>query len=545
MNISIFYITLITIIGSILRIIGFSKTGGLWNDEYVSWYISSIPLGKAFIQGILSQCHMPLYYLYLKIFSQISNNDLILRLSSIIPGIIAIPVMYIVGREKNKLTGYMCATFTALSSFLIYYSQEVRFYSLLFLFSALSLYFTIRIIKKQNIKNLSGLLIFNFLILLTHTIGFVYVFFDLCFITFKLRNQYKEFIYRIWIISCLTVLICAPLVIKIFTTTSFSQWWAPFNFYRILQFINDFFSPVISKVSLVENLHNFDYITIFALVSSIIAVIVMIAAIFDKYLRYENQIGYIALGTFIVAIIASLSGKMVFDSKYIIEIYPILILIFCSSVDSCHKKWFSVLLFSFYFALQFAFVFTPNFASYLPREEGHRYVAKLLQNAKLNDNDFIVLTYYPKTRFEKYFDFSKYNVIEIHKGNFNEFFMPQITYKETITKGKEKYRPTFINSIMPKNKFSGSLLVYYLNNQAYLKMKKGQKICFLFLDSVSFLDENAFKYIVFNEQNYKKAPLLYLVFSDVRNEIIKTIPEKAKNLRYEAIGAWTLVTFEY
>ena len=133
MNISIFYIAIITLIGTILRLIGFYKAGGLWNDEYVSWYISSIPIGKGFIHGILTQCHMPFYYIYLKFITLFSNSDILLRRSSIIPGIIAIPAMYIVGREKNKLTGVMCALFTALSSFLIYYSQEVRFYSLLFL----------------------------------------------------------------------------------------------------------------------------------------------------------------------------------------------------------------------------------------------------------------------------------------------------------------------------------------------------------------------------------------------------------------------------
>ena len=545
MNISIFYIAIITLIGTILRLIGFYKAGGLWNDEYVSWYISSIPIGKGFIHGILTQCHMPFYYIYLKFITLFSNSDILLRLSSIIPGIIAIPAMYMVGRGKNKLTGVMCALFTALSSFLIYYSQEVRFYSLLFLFSALSLYFTIRIIQKPNKKNLIGLLIFNFLILFTHTIGFVYVFFDICFICFKLYKQFKNIILKLLITSGILFLTALPFTIKIFTTVSFSQWWASFSFYRVLQFISDYFSPVIANVSLVENLHSFNYITVFAAISSCIAVVVMFAAIFDKYLRYENQIGYIALGTFIVAIIAALTGKLVFESKYIIEIYPILILIFCSTIDSCDKKWFKILVFSIFFSLQFLFVLTPRYVSYLPREEGNKYVAELIQHANLKENDFIVLTYYPKYRFEKYQDFSKFNVLEIHKGNFNEFYLPELTYKQAVIEGKDKYRSTFANSVLPQNKFIGSKLIFEINNQVYFKMKKGQKVSFVFLDSVSFLDENTITNIIYNEQLYKKVPLLYLVFSDIRNEIIKTIPINAKNIRYEALGNWTIVTFEY
>lgn len=545
MNITIFWIILITLLGTTLRIIGFYKSGGLWNDEYISYLIASVPFGKGFFRAMISQCHMPIYYLYLKFVMLFSDSDILLRFSSIIPGIISIPIMYLVGKEKNKLTGLTCSLFTALSSFLVYYSQEVRFYSLLFLFSALSLYFTIRVIKKPNKKNLIGLLIFNLLILFTHTIGFVYVFFDLCFISYKLFSEFKQYIRNLWIFSAITILAALPFVLKTFFTVSFSQWWAPFSFYRVLQFISDYFSPVISNVSLVENLHSWDYITIFAVISSCIATIVMFAAILDKKLRFESQMGYIALGTFIVVLLAALSGKLVFESKYLIEIYPILILIFCSAIDSCEKKWFKIFVFTIFFLFQFTFLFTPQYASFLPREEGNKYVADLINNSQINEQDFIVLTYYPQNRFEKYINFSKYNVLAIDKGNFTEFYEPNLSYKQAVKTGKNAYHATFINSLRPKGEFNGSKLIYELNKNVYYKMKKGQKVGFVFLESVSFLDENSFANIVFDKNIYKRVPLLYLIFSDIRNEIIKTIPLNAKNLRYETLGSWTLVTFEY
>ena len=76
-------------------------------------------------------------------------------------------------------------------------------------------------------------------------------------------------------------------------------------------------------------------------------------------------------------------------------------------------------------------------------------------------------------------------------------------------------------------------------------MKKGQRVAFLFLDSVSFLDETTFSSIVTDKNNYFRTPLLYLVFSDIRNEIIKTMPKNARNIRYEVLGAWTVVSFSY
>lgn len=546
MNFTILGITLITILGAVLRIIGIDKDGGLWNDEYVSWSIAAIPFGKGFIKGIFSQCHMPLYYLYLKFFNFISSNDTFLRFSSVIPGVAAIPIMYITGKEKSKLTGFMCALFAALSSFLIYYSQEVRFYSLLFLFSALSLYFTIRTVRKPRKKNLIGLIISNFLILFTHTIGFVYVFFDLLFITYKLKKLYKKFVKYAWLSTVIILIAVSPLLIKIlFLSNTMSQWWNNLNIYRILQPICDYFTPIIFGVSTIENIHGLNVNSVFLIVPALIALIVLIAGTVDKNLRYNNQIIIIASCVFFVALFAAATGKLAINSKYIIEIYPILIFIFCSTVDSYNKTWFKILIFTVFFAFQIGYIFSPYYAPFLPREEGNKYVADLIKSANLNKNDFIVLTYYPKKRFTKYFDFSDYNVVEIYKGNFNYYYSPFLTSEEALKFGKNKYRGTFLNSITPVKDFTGSTLVDRLNNEVYFKMHPNQKVAFLFLDSVSFLDEYMFAAIITNPNNYKRAALPYLVFSNIRNEIIKTLPINARNVRYEVKGAWTIVSFQY
>ena len=141
---------LIAIAGLLLRLSFINKPEGLWNDEYVSWYVANTPFHEGFWQEVLKQCHMPLYYLYLKPFAHCS--DLILRLTSVVPSVLAIFVMYFVGKECSKKLGIICVTLTSFLSFLIYYSQEVRFYSLLFLFSALALLATIKLVKNTNRK---------------------------------------------------------------------------------------------------------------------------------------------------------------------------------------------------------------------------------------------------------------------------------------------------------------------------------------------------------------------------------------------------------
>ena len=116
----------IIILGLVLRLIFINKPDGLWNDEYISWMIASTPFADGFIQAVKSQCHMPFYYLYLKFFmTLLGDSDLLLRLTSVLAGVLSVIAMYFAGREKDEKTAYMCAGFTAISSFLIYYSQEV------------------------------------------------------------------------------------------------------------------------------------------------------------------------------------------------------------------------------------------------------------------------------------------------------------------------------------------------------------------------------------------------------------------------------------
>ncbi len=546
MNFTIVGILLITILGASIRIIGIDKDGGLWNDEYVSWAIAAIPFGKEFIKGMLTQCHMPLYYLYLKFFNIFSSDDTYLRITSLVPSVLAIPMMFLVGKEKSKFSAFACAFFTAVSSLLVYYAQEVRFYSLLFLFSSISLYFTIRTVKKPDRYNIIGLVTANLLILLTHTIGFVYVFFNILYIYIKLRKSFKSLVNKLAILSFILIALVSPIIVKIlFLTNSMSQWWTNINLYRVVQIFADFFTPIISNVSVIENIHSLNIDAVCLIIPMLIALVIYIAGFVDKNLRNDIDIIYIAIATIIISLLAGLTGSLSLDAKYIIEIYPILIFTFCVIIDSYDRIWFKYFVLITFFLFQVLYIFSPNYAAKLPRYEGNKYVADLIKSAKLNKNDFIVLTYYPKSRFEKYIDFSKYNVYEIYKGNFNYFYEPFMTSEQALKDGKNRYRAAFINSTLPLNQYSESLLMSSVNRDVYSKMKKNQKVAFIFLDSVAFLDEYLFRAVVTNPASYKKAALPYLVFSNIRNEIIKTIPLNIRDLKYEVKGAWTVVSFKY
>ena len=530
-------ITAITLLGLIFRLIFINKPDGLWNDEYVSWTISSTPLFNGFMNAVKSQCHMPFYYLYMKVYMFFfGQSDLALRISSVIPGILAIPVMYFVGKEKNEKTGIYCAVLTAISSFLIYYSQEVRLYSILFLFSALCILYTLKCIKAPTVKNLTLFLLFNFLILFTHTIGFVFVFFNLIFISINLYGKFKKLILSVWtgIIACAIVL--SPLIFNIFTTKSFSQWWGHFSISKIGFLFTDYFSPVLTNLTNAPD--NFFYmpkLAFFMIIPAFIAIFCIIKAVIKN--RINIQLFFIALCTISVLVIAAISGKLVFLTKYSIEIYPILILLACEGACSINNKVLRNTLITIYCLISAGYIILfPYSAPKMRRPEGHKIMTDILEQMQLNKGDIILLEYYPKYRFEKYFDFSDYRVVEIHKGNFPGFFSEHNSYEQAYLNGKNDYLNTFKNY---DNKYYESML----DKNIFNKLEPGQNLVMVILNSVAFHSPADMKNIALTPDLYNKEPLLFLIFSYVKNKTFEDAMKKLTITSFAQKGNWTLIKF--
>lgn len=532
-------IFVITVLGIILRVLYINKPDGLWNDEYISWMISSQPLFDGFWAGIKSQCHMPFYYLYLKLFmSLFGQSDLVLRFTSVFSGILSIIVLYFTGLEKDKKTGLIAALLTAISSFLIYYSQEVRLYSLLFLFSALSLLFTIRLTKNTNLKNLILLVISNLLIIFTHTIGFVYVFFNLVYLSLKLYKEYKKFIIKLWASAAVLGILAIPLIVRIFTTNSFSQWWSSFSISNWGFLITDYFSPVLTN--LVSAPADFFYsfhagFIIFALIPSIIAVLWITNS--TKQNKDNLLLLLSAAGVIAVLTTAALTGKLVFITKYSIEIYPILILLAAIGSQKIENKALRTGLIILYCLIHLTYlVLSPVSAPKIRRAQGHKIVADLIKQAEPQKGDIILLEYYPKERFEKYIDFTDYKVISIDKGNFSEYLSQNMDYDKAFKNGKEVYRPTFQAT-------DNGWLKEKLNNEIINKLKPNQSVILISLNSVAFYSPEQVVKIASDESMYKKTPLLFLVFSHIKEQAAKDLYEILTVVRFESRGDWSAIKF--
>lgn len=539
----IFWLMLfIIVLGTILRLLFIDKPDGLWNDEYLSWQIASIPLGQKFVHEVISQCHMPFYYLYLKFFVHFfGNSDLMLRLTSVPVGLLSIIVMYFVGKElKDEKLGILTAVFTSLSSFLIYFSQEVRFYELLFLFSSLSLLYTLRLAKNQNTQNTILYIISNLFIIFTHTLGFVFVIFNMAFMSFwviKKQNErhpelvsgshIRRFLKIFWSISFLIFIAFIPLAAKTFSSHPLSQWWGIFSMADIGFFFTDYFSPVLTNiVSAPDNFfYNFNFsFILFAIVPSIIA----ITGIVNVLLKKKDSICYflfaICLSYIIFLVILALTGKLLFITKYSMEVYPVLILLACSGLSELKPKWSNVLIFLFCSLSLFYLLRNPQSAPRIRRSEGHKIVADLLKNSDLKKGDMILINYYPIDRFEKYFNFNNYQVISFNKGNFKDYLGIE---------SNQDFKN--INNKFFAKKFQNEIL----NN-----LKSGQKLAIVILNDVSIYSPVQMKLIEEDNKVLTKTPLLFLAFSQFKNEILAICLKHLSIQRMEQKGSWSVVIFQ-
>ncbi|MFC1920076.1 glycosyltransferase family 39 protein, partial [Chloroflexota bacterium] len=139
----------IVLLGTFLRAYDLG-TESIWVDE-----ASSIKLAvKDFISVIreagYTQNHPPLYFVILHFWIRIfGDSEVATRSLSAIFGVASILLIYHVGSMLfyNRRIGLLVALLTAVSTYLIFYSQETRAYTLLLLLSLLSHFFFIRILR--------------------------------------------------------------------------------------------------------------------------------------------------------------------------------------------------------------------------------------------------------------------------------------------------------------------------------------------------------------------------------------------------------------
>ena len=145
----------------LIRLIGINQS--LWLDEAISVNMAKLPINSIVTQFSIRDFHPPVYYWFLNIWIKIFGDQVwVMRLSSILFSLITIWLVYKIGKEiKDKKTGLWAAILVGVNPLLIYFSQELRMYSMVTMWLMGSIYFLTRILNpstklRTNWKNILG-----------------------------------------------------------------------------------------------------------------------------------------------------------------------------------------------------------------------------------------------------------------------------------------------------------------------------------------------------------------------------------------------------
>ncbi len=191
-------IYLIILLSLGLRLVGINQS--MWLDESISANIAKLPIEKIIPQFSVGDFHPPLFYLVLDLWVKLVGSGVIqMRILSVIFSLITIGVIYKIGiLLKDKKTGLWAAALAGANPLLIYYSQELRMYSMMTMFLVGAVYFWIKIVKNKETKK-SWWIGFNLMIFLSFLTFYGSVFLSAALILYLIwQRKLKGFFGSVW-----------------------------------------------------------------------------------------------------------------------------------------------------------------------------------------------------------------------------------------------------------------------------------------------------------------------------------------------------------
>ena len=219
----------IVLIGVFLRVYDLGAQS-IWGDEAFSITVSNMSL-----PGIVQAGDSPLYHFALHYWIALfGTSEVAVRSLSVLFGVLAIPMIYVMGRRLfNEEVGLLAALILAFSTLNVQYSQEARMYSLMVLLALLSMYFFIRFLQRDTIVISVGYVVCTTLLLYTHLYGvFVVVAQNVYLLTLLVASRKRSFQLRDWVLlQAVLLALFAPWVSFLIGTISNVEtgatFWAP------------------------------------------------------------------------------------------------------------------------------------------------------------------------------------------------------------------------------------------------------------------------------------------------------------------------------
>jgi hypothetical protein len=169
---------------------------GLYGDEIFSLRLASANWTELMAAVARDVVHPPLFYMLLKIWMSVGGNSVPwLKLYPVLTSIASLPPILLLCRElkMSRAAVNLALGLIAVNAYLVYYSQELRMYSLLLTLTAYSLWLFAKLINSDRASNWLRAALFsaNLMLVYTHYYGWLIVVAQILFVLLWARRQLK------------------------------------------------------------------------------------------------------------------------------------------------------------------------------------------------------------------------------------------------------------------------------------------------------------------------------------------------------------------
>jgi mannosyltransferase len=214
----------------------------VWHDEAYSLLVTRAAPGKI-IDAARDDVHSGLYYLILHVWQSVITSEAGARMLSVLAAVATVAVVYFTGsRLGGRVAGLLSAGLLGLSPLHVWYSQEIRMYSLQTLLICLSFLFLLKAMREGWGNSWRIYIVCTTLaIYLQYTSIFAVLAQNLFMIICHRKDQR---ILRRWLLSqCAVALLfapCLPLLLWQTTMVTGRSWIQPLELRQVLGFISLF-----------------------------------------------------------------------------------------------------------------------------------------------------------------------------------------------------------------------------------------------------------------------------------------------------------------
>ena len=353
----------------------------LWVDEIASMNGADPDASWSTVVEYSISDQPPAFFLLLHgWFKVFPFNDISGRLFSVTLGIAGIFAMYLLGKEvKGGKTGLTAAAITSFSYIHILFSQDVRFYTLVFLSSALSYLFFIKAVKENRPMHFVLYSLCTTLLLYTHYFGLVVfasqgIIFCLLIIFYPFD---RKFILSAIASGISIVLMIIPWIPIFFSDVQTNEFWIQAEpIYFLIKYFYVYFKDVLSCV-------------IFASL-----LIFYFASLLNQFKTQHSidRVDFILIASvslsFLIPIIYSIVQTPLLHVRYTLIVLPPLIVMICLGFNLIKISFQRILLIATCCTAFLSLVFIEKYYTKIQKEDWRGMISRV--NIKGSPTDSFV-----------------------------------------------------------------------------------------------------------------------------------------------------------